>query len=76
VEGALEVGTLTSVRLYLFLEGRSQGSKVELTAKGGRNVVEIDREDVELATVVRAYFLARGVLRRASRVKHAARAEA
>jgi hypothetical protein len=46
---------------------------VEIVAKDGRNVVEMDREDSELAAVARAYFLARGVLRAVSRRRDGAR---
>ena len=65
VRAAIAAGAIVGIRLYLSLQGREQKSKVEITAKDGRNVVEMDREDTELAAVVRAYLLARGVLRRA-----------
>jgi hypothetical protein len=72
----LALGRLASVRLRVKLEGRTQPSTVLLTTKGGRNVLEIDREDTELATVVSRWFRACGVLPAAPAERAASRAEA
>jgi hypothetical protein len=61
----LATGRVVSVRLRVTIEGRAEACKVLLTAKGGRNVLEIDRDDAELCAVVTAYLRAARVLRAA-----------
>ena len=72
----LAMGKLTTVKLRMKLEGRAQAATVLLTARGGRNVLEIDREDTELAAIAIAWFRACGVLPRAAAVHAPSRAEA
>src|SRR5262249_45347047 len=67
VDSALALGPLVGAKLYVAIAGRERANKVDITAKDGRNVVEMDREDAPLAAAVRAYFLARGILRQVSR---------
>jgi hypothetical protein len=74
VEEALSRGTPVGVKLYLLLEGRAEANKIELTASGRRNVLEIDRDDVELVEIAHAYFRARGVMREPSRLRAPAKA--
>ncbi len=59
--------SVVAVKLFLAIEGRGKKAKVEIKAEGKKCVVEMDRDDVELVEIVRAYLVARGVLRIAGR---------
>jgi hypothetical protein len=63
LEAALRAGKPVAVTLYLFLDGRPRGVCVEMSTKGGKNLVDFDRSDPEVVEVVRGYLRARGVLR-------------
>jgi hypothetical protein len=60
---ALRSGPPVAVKLYLFISGRTHPLCLELSTKGGKNVVDFDRSDPEVGEIVRAYLRARGVLR-------------
>jgi hypothetical protein len=53
--------------LYLSIQGRPRALGVELSIKGGKNLVDFDRTDPEIVEIVRGYLRARGVLREAAR---------
>ncbi len=57
------IGGPVGVKLYLRILGRPKPLKVGLSAKQGRNRLSFDRSDPEVVALVRAYLLARGVLR-------------
>jgi hypothetical protein len=63
LDAALRAGTPVAVKLYLFIDGRPRGVCVEMSTKGGKNLVDFDRSDPEVVEVVRGYLRARGVLR-------------
>jgi len=64
---------VVGVKLYLAIEDRPKKAKLEIKAEGKKCVVEMDRDDVELVEIARAYMLARGVLRVVGRQRgHAA----
>jgi hypothetical protein len=60
---ALERGAVVAVKLYLFVAGRARPTCVELSTKNAKSVLDFDRGDPEVVSVVRAYLAARGVLR-------------
>jgi hypothetical protein len=60
---ALRSGRPVAVKLYLFIDGRPRGVCVEMSTKGGKNLVDFDRSDPEVVEIVRGYLRARGVLR-------------
>jgi hypothetical protein len=63
VQLALERGVVVAVKLYLFIHGRARATCVELSTKNARSVLDFDRSDPEIVAIVRAYLVARGVLR-------------
>ena len=63
VQLALERGVVVAVKLYLFIQGRARATCVELSTKNARSVLDFDRSDPEIVAIVRAYLVARGVLR-------------
>jgi hypothetical protein len=63
IAAALRAGDPVGVKLYLFLDERPRPVCVEIATKGGKNVVDFDRSDPELVTIVREYLRACGVLR-------------
>ena len=60
---ASSIGAPVAVRLYLTILGRRAPLKVELSAKQGRNRLHYNRADPEIVAIVKAYLLARGILR-------------
>jgi hypothetical protein len=60
---ALRCGVPVAVKLYLVVAERARAVCVELSTKGGRNLVDFDRSDPEIVDIVRGYLRARGVLR-------------
>ena len=60
---ALRSGRPVAVKLYLFIQGRSRALCLEISTKGGKNLVDFDRSDSEVVAIVRGYLRARGVLR-------------
>jgi len=63
---ALRSAIPVAVKLYLLIEGRPRGVGVEMSTKGGKNLVDFDRSDPEVVEIVRGYLRARGVLREAA----------
>ncbi len=60
---ATAAGSPVAVKLYLKIVGRRLPLKVELSAKQGRNRLQLDRKDPGIVALVRGYLIARGVLR-------------
>jgi len=60
---ALRSGRPVAVKLYLFIEGRKSGVRLELSTKGEKNLVDFERSDPDVVAIVRGYLRARGVLR-------------
>ncbi len=65
VEAALRCGRPVGVKLYLFIEGRARPLRLELSTKGGGNLIDFDRSDPEIVAIARGYLVARGVIRAA-----------
>jgi len=55
-----------AVKLYLSVAERARPVCVELSTKGGRNLIDFDRSDPDIVEIVRGYLRARGVLREAT----------
>ncbi len=60
---ALRSGVPVAVKLYLVVAERARPVCVELSTKGGRNLIDFDRSDPDVVEIVRGYLRARRVLR-------------